>query len=85
VQQAQSIYASRADGSTIGSVRKAITGADQNKLLNHQSKIIKARNQPKANHFLQGGYGRCKIVDNNANSPSMKTNLYQQLDKLLVK
>jgi outer membrane protein TolC len=32
--------------------------ADQNKLLNHQSKIIKARNQPKANLFLQGGYGR---------------------------
>jgi len=32
--------------------------ADQSKLFDHQSKIIKARNQPKANLFLEGGYGR---------------------------
>ncbi|KAA9036620.1 TolC family protein [Ginsengibacter hankyongi] len=31
---------------------------DQSKMYDHQSKIIKARNQPKASLFLQGGYGR---------------------------
>lgn len=31
---------------------------DQTRLLSHQSKIIKARNQPKASLFVQGGYGR---------------------------
>lgn len=32
--------------------------ADENKLFEHQSKIIKAKNQPKASLFLEGGYGR---------------------------
>jgi outer membrane protein TolC len=32
--------------------------ASQSKLFDHQSKIIKARNQPKASLFLEGGYGR---------------------------
>jgi len=32
--------------------------ADQNKLINHQTKIIRANNQPKASLFVQGGYGR---------------------------
>lgn len=32
--------------------------ADQAKLFDHQTKIIKAKNQPKASLFLQGGYGR---------------------------
>jgi len=32
--------------------------ADQAKLFDHQTKIIKAKNQPKASIFLQGGYGR---------------------------
>ena len=32
--------------------------ADQSQLLNHQTKIIRAGNQPKANLFIQGGYGR---------------------------
>ena len=32
--------------------------ADQNKLLDQQTKIIQAGNQPKASLFLQGGYGR---------------------------
>ncbi|HSQ44091.1 MAG TPA: TolC family protein, partial [Ginsengibacter sp.] len=31
---------------------------DESKMFDHQSKIIKARNQPKASLFLQGGYGR---------------------------
>lgn len=32
--------------------------ADQSQLLNHQTKIIRAGNQPKASLFVQGGYGR---------------------------
>lgn len=32
--------------------------ADQTRLFNQQSKIIRAKNQPKASVFLQGGYGR---------------------------
>ena len=31
---------------------------DQAKLFDHQTKMIKAKNQPKASLFLQGGYGR---------------------------
>jgi outer membrane protein TolC len=32
--------------------------ADQNKMINHQNKLIQARNQPKTSLFVQSGYGR---------------------------
>ncbi|MEO8413362.1 MAG: TolC family protein [Ginsengibacter sp.] len=32
--------------------------AYQDKLINHQTKMIKARNQPRASLFMEGGYGR---------------------------